>query len=315
MATTYLLPLKSSSLHDLDDLSEYFSSLAGVNILIVDGSPAPLFAAHNARWSGLGRHIAPDPAIRGLNGKVRGVLTGIRSTLDDKIIIADDDVRYDAASLLAIISMLDWADVVRPQNYFSPHRWHTVLDTSRTLINRITGGDWPGTLAVRREALAEGYNPNVLFENLELVRTIVSRGGREHIAEDVYVARCPPTTAHYLSQRVRQAYDEFARPERLIAALCVLPIVATLVARKRFDALTFAAVCSMVCAELGRRKAGGARYFPVLAALMAPAWILERGACAWLALYARVRHGGVRYGDAVIKHAAGSVQSETGRVA
>ena len=65
----------------------------------------------------------------------------------------------------------------------------------------------------------------VLFENLELVRTIEAVGGRSVSAPDLFVRRLPPETPHFWRQRVRQAYDEFARPPRLIAALSILPLL------------------------------------------------------------------------------------------
>jgi hypothetical protein len=40
--------------------------------------------------------------------------------------------------------------------------------------------------------------------------------------------------------------------------------------------------------------------------IAAPVWALERGACVWLALYERLRFGGVRYGDCVMSRAASS---------
>src|SRR5918911_162822 len=84
---------------------------------------------------------------------------------DERVVIADDDVRYDEESLARVVDALDRADVVRPQNYFDPLPWHACLDTARTLLNRISGGDWPGTLAVRRSRLmsTNGYDGNVLF--------------------------------------------------------------------------------------------------------------------------------------------------------
>src|SRR4051812_25294584 len=115
------------------------------------------------------RSVRPDPEFASLaNGKVRGVLTGLRAAGHDRVIIADDDVRYSGMQLTAIVEGLQHAEVVRPQNYFSPLPWHALLDTARTLINRMSGGDWPGTLAVRRSSLMDnGYDGNVLFENLE----------------------------------------------------------------------------------------------------------------------------------------------------
>ena len=92
--------------------------------------------------------------------KVWGVLTGLDIASHDKVVIADEDVRYDASSLERVLSLLDEGDIVRPQNYFEPSPWHATWDTGRTLLNRAAGGDWPGTLAVRRSLLArtQGYD-------------------------------------------------------------------------------------------------------------------------------------------------------------
>jgi hypothetical protein len=71
----------------------------------------------------------------------------------------------------------------------------------------MSGGDWPGTLGVRRSVLMRtgGHDGTAVFENLELVRTVCAAGGRELIPLYLYVARRPSTARHFLSQRVRQA--------------------------------------------------------------------------------------------------------------
>jgi hypothetical protein len=148
-----------------------------------------------------------------------------------------------------------------------------------------------------------GYDGDVLFENLELLRTVRAAGGTVGSCRDVYVRRIPPSTRHFWSQRVRQAYDEFARPWRLVAFLAVLPGIAGAVYRKRWKALGAAAVGSIAVAELGRRREGGASVFPSSASFLAPAWIAERAVCSWIAVGARLR-GGCRYGDARLVVAA-----------
>lgn len=55
--------------------------------------------------------------------------------------------------------------------------------------------------------------------------------------------------------------------------------------------------------------------FPATSSLLAPAWILERGVCAWLAVLQRLRFGGVRYGDSVIPVAAHSERQLRQRLA
>jgi len=281
---------------------------ARAEVIVVDGSPADVFNAHTAQWQeSLSRglvHVAPDHETP--MGKVGGVLTGLRLASYERVIIADDDVRYDDESLDRVARALGTVDVVRPQNYFDPMPWQALWDTGRTLLNRVSGGDWPGTLGVRRSVLhaTNGYDGRALFENLELVRTVVAAGGRETVLLDAYVRRRPSSVRHFWSQRVRQAYDELARPARCVAQLAALPVALWLAIAGRWLVLLIIAAVIMVAAEIGRRRAGGARVFPARAAIFAPIWTLERAVCIWLALGARVLWGGVPYRGQVVRHAA-----------
>jgi len=220
--------------------------------------------------------------------------------------VADEDVRYDARALQQMRRGLEIADLVRPQNYFAPLPWHAYLDTARTLINRVTGGDWPGTLGVRRSTLlrAGGYDGQVLFENLELVRTIAAVGGREHRRLSLFVRRLPPATPHFWSQRVRQAYDEFARPARMAVWLATGPTLFLVARTYGGKGLLATAAAVMLLAEAGRRIGHGARVFPAAASAAAPLWVIERAGCAWLALGARLVLGGVPYHGHIVRKAA-----------
>jgi len=174
----------------------------------------------------------------------------------------------------------------------------------------VSGGDWPGTLGVSRDFLlrAGGYDGTVMFENLELVRTIIAAGGTELQLSGTFIERRPSSASHFWSQRVRQAYDEFARPGRLLFQLAWLPALAVGGVLVSW-ALPLTALASTVAiAEAGRRKDGGVRVFPASAPFFAPAWILERSICAWLALAARVVFGGIRYRGTVLKTAATSLR-------
>jgi Glycosyl transferase family 2 len=312
--TSYVLPLRWTEPGPIAELASYLRSLAGEveEVLVVDGSPPPVFAEHAAALAGVARHLAPHPDLEFAMGKVNGVITGLRECSHERVVLADDDVRYDPAALRRTVELLDSAELVRPQNYFDELPWHARWDTARSLLNRVfTGdptfpvGDFPGTLAVRRSAFeASGaYDGDALFENLELMRTIAASGGRVATPLDLYVARRPPSSAHFFSQRVRQAYDDFAIPARIGAFLAVAPLSAALLRRRRARALGAAAAAAVGAAELGRRRAGGAARFPLTGSLLAPAWIAERSLCAWLAVGAKLR-GGVRYGPGRLSHSA-----------
>jgi hypothetical protein len=317
----YVLPLRWTAGHDpgdLAELTEYLRRLRGIvgvaRVVVVDASPAPLFAAHARAWSGLALHIRPDADVDFANGKVTGVLTGVRRARSPHVIVADDDVRYDAQGLRAVVRLLGTADLVRPQNYFDPLPWHARWDTARSLLNRVFGGDYPGTFGIRRDTFSAmgGYDGNVLFENLELIRTVRAYGGIERRPPGLYVRRLPPDARHFWGQRVRQAYDDIAQPARMTIFLAVLPALATAVARSGPRAAAagaaITAVATIGLAEIGRRRGGGAQVFPRTAALFAPVWAFERAICVWPALAARLGRGGIVYAGRRIGRAAHSVR-------
>jgi hypothetical protein len=320
MRPCYLLPLRwEAGRGGLEELTAYLQGLVRVcDLLIVDGSPPPVFAHHHGQWGAFARHVRPDPGLACRNGKVSGVITGMRACAAERVIIADDDVRYDDESLAWVLALLDGADLVIPQNYFDPLPWHAAWDSARILLNRGLGMDYPGTLAVRRAAfLAAGcYDGDVLFENLELIRTLRAGGARLAPAPEVLVRRLPPDFRHFARQRVRQAYDSFAQPPRVTAELALLPAAALAVATRHHRSLAIAAGTAAGLAEFGRRRHGGSAAFSWYIPLLAPAWVAERSVCSWLALGWRLR-GGVRYAgqrlsraatpDAVLRRRAGTL--------
>src|SRR6478672_2186085 len=289
------MPIRRSAGAVDGELTRYLAEIGRrCELIVVDGSAPELFDAAHVEWSALGLHVRPHAAITGANGKVRGVLTGVALASHERVVIADDDVRYDSRALERTIGALSEVELVRPQNYFAPLVWHARWDTARTLLNRVAGGvDFPGTLAVRRSALRRtgGYDSDVLFENLELIRTVEAAGGRVLSPPDLYVRRLPPSARHFWSQRRRQAYDEFARPWRLAAYLAVVPVAVWALVLHRRRRVALAAVSVVLVAEAGRRRAGGTAVFPRSASWFAPLWVVERSVCSWLALASRLRGG------------------------
>lgn len=290
----YVLPLRWADDSQLADLTGYLRELAGwCRVVVVDGSPEPLFRRHAQAWAGIVEHVRPIPD-GALNGKVTGVRTGLARCRSERVVIADDDVRYDEESLRTTVALLREADLVGPQNVFVPLPWHARWDTARSFLNRAVAADYPGTFAIRRttfEAMG-GYDGDVLFENLELMRTVRAHGGRVTRPRHVFVPRRPPSVSRFVGQRVRQAYDDLAQPWRLAIFLPVLPLLAGHRGRR---VVVIGLAGSVAVAERGRRRDGGRVLFPATTSLFAPAWVLERSACSWLAVGRRVLFGGVRY--------------------
>jgi glycosyl transferase family 21 len=116
---TYVLPVRKDSVDDVSDLAGYIGWLATqADVIVVDGSPPQVFA-HLGRFLPHGvRHTAPSPDLETLNGKVAGVLTGLAQAATERVIIADDDVRYNEEALTQLARLLEIADVVRPRTTF-----------------------------------------------------------------------------------------------------------------------------------------------------------------------------------------------------
>src|SRR5690242_1886606 len=93
----YVLPLRWSpdvSRQCTGPLTDYLRRLSRLaDVTVVDGSSAATFARHHELWADQVRHVPPDP-WPGRNGKVAGVVTGIRRARHERVVIADDDVRY-----------------------------------------------------------------------------------------------------------------------------------------------------------------------------------------------------------------------------
>jgi len=314
ISLSYVLPLRARPGDDIDELASYLAELADLaEVIVVDSSPAPAFERLGAALDPRVRQLEPDADLDFRMGKVNGVITGVRHARHDVVVIADDDVRYDSDALRAVAARLRSAHLVAPQNYFAPLPWHAAWDTGRTLLNRVlTGdrwfaaGDFPGTVAVRKGFFLEidAYDGDVIFENLELMRTVRAAGGTVDVALGLYVRRLPPRARQFASQRVRQAYDDFAIPARLAAFLSILPAVSALAVSGRGRAIIAAATATVAVAELGRRRAGGSEVYPLRGSLLAPAWVSERAICAWLAVGQRLLRGGTAYRGGVIKRTA-----------
>jgi hypothetical protein len=312
MRLSVVIPLRwNTSRADYDqgvaEMQTYLEALSHLcEVVVVDGSDEPARRVHADAWRASARVTRPEG--QGTNGKVVGSLTGLRHASHELVVLADDDVRHDARTLDALCALLERADLVRPQNVYDRWTWPARWDFGRCLVNRAFGADWPGTFAMRRSAVlaAGGWSTEVLFENLQLVRTARAHGLRVVNAPGLVVPRTPPSAAHFRSQRVRQAYDDLAQPGRLAAELALLPLLVTLAAR-RWRLLALPVSAAVVVGEVGRRRFGGLPA-PATSALWCPVWMVERSVTVWLAL-AAYASGGVRYHGLRVRYAALPVES------
>src|SRR5437764_614317 len=95
------LPRAEFSATETSQLAVYFRALndAGCGVLVIDGSPAEVFQQHDEVWRSVCRHERVDRSFAYLNDKVNGIHTGVRLAATEKIVLADDDIRYTVAEI------------------------------------------------------------------------------------------------------------------------------------------------------------------------------------------------------------------------
>jgi hypothetical protein len=237
--------------------------------------------------------------------------------------VADDDIRYTAANIRAIMHLLEGNDVVRPQNFFDPLPWWAKMEAARMLINRalLPAADYPGTCAFRRERmLAAGrYDGDVLFDNEEIIRHLAQDGCSVAYANDLFVHKCPPTFWKWTEQRPRQAYEDFGM--RLKTTLFFLLPALSLLTGALFGTRGLIGFCAAVSllgtliAARGRARGQARHFFPVHCCFFAGLWIVERTASTYWAAYWYITRGGYPFGGTVLSRGIGRAWRNGGRAA
>jgi hypothetical protein len=324
---TYLLPIRRAIFSETEgeELAQYFRSLndAGCDVLVVDGSPARVFEQHAEKWRSVVRHEPVDRSFGYLNDKVNGIHTGVNLAATEKIILADDDIRYAAAEIERVCELLNDFEVVRPQNFLSPLPWWARMEAARMLINRATlrTADYPGTCAFRRGAMLRvgHYDGDVLFDNEEIIRHFARAGATVNYATNLFVRKRPPRFRKWIEQRPRQAYEDFGLRMKT-ALFLALPLLAALAGYAfggrglAFFLLALGAT-AVALAIAGRLRGTAARYFPWSVCLFAPLWVIERTVSTYWALYWHFAHGGYPFGDKILSKGIGRDWISGGRVA
>ena len=323
---SFILPIRRTKVdpHEVKTLADYFKllRLAGCEVLIVDGSPKQIFEEHSKSWQGFSRHIAPDPKYTYLNGKVNGVHTGVDLASCERIILADDDIRYSAADVKRMCELLDTFEMVRPQNFITPLPWWARLETARILINRgvLRAGDYPGTCGFRRSTMHRvgPYDGDVLFDNEEIVRHFAVNGADVKYALDFFILKLPPTFTKWLEQRPRQAYEDFVMRAKTAAFLCILPVslgLGFLVnVRAAILLLAVLSLFSVLIGSRGMLRNAAYQFFPVSSPLFAPLWIYERSLSVYWALYRWARYGGYPFGPKLLSKGTGDAWIAGGKI-
>ena len=314
---TYLLPFRRAVFDKVEaaKLRRYFEGLGqiGCEVLMVDGSRGEVFAQIESVIGDVCRHEQVDRRFGYLNDKVNGIHTGVELAGCEKIILADDDIRYASGNIREVLFLLEENEVVRPQNFLRPLPWWAKMEAARMLINRATlrAADYPGTCAFSRSALlfCGHYDGDVLFDNEEIIRHFAQHGCAIAYANDLFVRKRPPTLRKWIEQRPRQAYEDFGlRAKTALFFALPLLLVATAIILGVAGVFGFIAVVSLGSIYLacrGRVRGKAAEFFPRQCCYFAPLWIAERSLSTYWALYWFLTRGGYPFGERVLSKGIG----------
>jgi len=324
---TYVLPIRRAEFNpdDVLSLKSYLKMLSesGCEVIVADGSPPEIFDQHAAVLRGICRHAVVDRRFGYLNDKANGIYTGVEAASYDRVILADDDVRYSMANIDSIMRLLDRNEVVRPQNFVDPLPWWAKMETSRMLINRalLAAADYPGTCAFRRRALLTTgrYDGDVLFDNEEIIRHFAASGCTIAYANNLFVRKCPPTFRKWAEQRPRQAYEDFGLRLKTTLFLALLPLFVLIGLQFGITGIAFffliGSIIGTLIAARGRIRGEARRFFPAHCCLFAGFWIFERTLSTYLALYWHVTRGGYPFGGRILSRGIGRAWCRGGRAA
>jgi hypothetical protein len=295
---TYLLVIEHETLTpgDLRGLGGYLSglSVADCDVVIVDGSPRPLFERNRRTLRWVGRHVAVRAKHRAPNGCIDPIRAAVDLAACEKVIIAGTKVRYAGEALASICELLDGHEVVEPQDYFEPLPWWSSIEAGRMLVHRGVEPlpDHGATFGIRRSAV-RGLRAidSLVAPGEDHVRRLSSVGAEVHSAAEVFVRRLPPPLAEWIGDRPRQADDDFSLPVKSAFFFALLPIALLLAAFGGFRAVGGygGAIAFGALALALRGRAGAKPFFPLRACLAAPLWVLERSVSVYWALLRKLR--------------------------
>jgi hypothetical protein len=265
--------------------------VVGCDVLVVDGSAPQQFDKNRRviRW--VARHVAPLPSHHRPAG-IDPVAAAADFAANEKVIVADEAVRYTASDVDQLCDLLELHEVVVPQNYLDPLPWWGGIEAARILVHRgIEPTGDGGTFGFRRTAVRGLRAIEVMEELDEPVRRLGMRGAEVFAAHDVFVRREPPLLNQWLRELPSRADAEFALPVKTAVFFALLPVALLLAVVGGLELATgYASAIGFASLALAiRGRAGAAPFFPLRACLYAPVWVLERSISVYWALLRKLR--------------------------
>ena len=294
---------------ELRDLAGYLSMLGvhEVDVVVLDGSRAPEFEATSRVLRWVARHVAVKPEHRTQSGAIDVIRAAVAVATCEKVIVAAEDVRYTPQALGQLCDLLDLHEVVEPQDYLDPLPWWGGIDAGRILLHRgiEPEPDHGATFGFRRTAVRSLRTLASARRYDDQTRRLSAVGAEVYPAPEVFVKRQPGALGEWLTNRARQASDDFAWPMKSAFFFSLMPMLLLLAVLGGMQlAGGYAGVVAFASVALALRgRAGATAFFPLRSVLFAPLWVFERSVSVYWALYRKIR--GTDLDDARVAAATG----------
>jgi hypothetical protein len=291
----YVVPLEEKLTQaELESLALYLTSLglAGYETLVLDAAEGESFEQHGRVLRWVAGHVAVSREHRTASGAIDPVHAADDFASADSIVVAGTGVRYTTEQLETVCSLLQLHEVVEPQDYIDPLPWWSAIDAGRVLLHRSLEPfpDHGSTFGFRRGVVRglRGIDAGVGDDH---VRRLAAQGAEVFSALDLFIRRSPASLHEWMGERVRQAEDDFSLPMKSAFFFALIPmiVVLTLIGGAQMAAGYSGAIAFAAVMLAFRGRFGARAFFPVIACLFAPLWVLERSLSVYWALAARMR--------------------------
>lgn len=300
---TYIFIIQRTVLSgtDMQEISCYLALLnsAGCDVIVVDGSPLEVYAAHEGAWFNLCRHVKIDSRYHSSSSYINSLYTGAALASCQKIIAATEKVRYTPEDVLRMCELLEHFELVRPQNYLFPLNWWSQLESAGILVNRtlFPGGDAPETFGFLNSTFHKFCSrKDKTFETAEdLARQFIIHQSKVCFALDFLIQKNSSPFSEWCSQCFRETYKSFSFGLRPCIFLLLLPLGILLQFFLGTGPLLFytaSVLLGIITIAFVGRFRGGSRFFPLRLSLAAPAWLFERILCHYKTLFWLLTPGG-----------------------
>lgn len=303
MRVTVAVPLRAEPhrLCEVRDLAHFLTELAESvdEVLVCDGSDAdtrPLVSQllpHTVRVMNV--ETASDPAE---NPKARGVLTLLRASRGDLVLVMDDDVRFPNEVLTNV------ACVTRSSRLSVRTSCSNVLacvEVTRSLINLgVAGSDSATAFVLTREdverILTSRYG-RYLYDNLELEWTVAGIGKQLPTVPVATGHRAGPRFLTWCEQQIRYAYEDLPAVLKTLGfvAYGVSSVIGLVLCSELLILPLLMLNALVVAAWRGRRRLAPQLRPSQLHLMLVPVWVTVR--CLALApALCRLLTGGCHFG-------------------